>query len=82
VLWEVFVGNIVHFEVETRDEKNEVASSSSSPIQLKDKWGGEAFHLTALQELGKLVMLSNKSDSGKMAILVLLIAMNVIFTSL
>jgi hypothetical protein len=78
VLWEVFAGNIVHFEVETRDEKNEVASSSSSPIQLKDKWGGEASHLTALQELGKLAMLSNKSDSGKMPIL----AMNVIFTIL
>jgi len=82
VLWEVFAGNIVHFEVETRDEKNEVGSSSSSPIQLKDKWGGEVVHLTALQELGKLAMLSNKSDSGKMPIQVLLIAMSVIFINL
>ncbi|KAH8933083.1 hypothetical protein BDL97_18G012900 [Sphagnum fallax] len=66
VLWEVFAGNIVHFEVETRDEKNEVGSSSSSPIQFKDKWGGEVVHLTALQELGRLAMLSNKSDSDTM----------------
>ncbi|KAH9534061.1 hypothetical protein CY35_18G087100 [Sphagnum magellanicum] len=66
VLWEVLARNIVHFEVETRDEKNEVGSSSSSSIQLKDKWGGEVVHLTTLQELGKLAMLFNKSDSDTM----------------
>ncbi|CAM6048970.1 unnamed protein product [Sphagnum compactum] len=63
LLWEVFAGNIVHFEVETREEINDSGSSSSAPIRLRDAWQGEAGHLTALQELGKLAMLSNISDA-------------------
>jgi len=63
LLWEVFAGNIVHFEVETREKINDSGSSSSAPIRLRDAWGGEAGHLTALQELGKLAMLSNTSDA-------------------
>ncbi|CAN5958280.1 unnamed protein product [Sphagnum jensenii] len=59
LLWEVFAGNIVHFEVETREKINDSGSSSSAPIRLRDAWGGEAGHLTALRELGKLAMLSN-----------------------
>ncbi|KAH9544057.1 hypothetical protein CY35_13G097100 [Sphagnum magellanicum] len=63
LLWEVFAGNIVHFEVETREKINDSGSSSSAPIRLRDAWQGEAGHLTALQELGKLAMLSNTSDA-------------------
>ncbi|CAM6051174.1 unnamed protein product [Sphagnum compactum] len=64
LLWEVFAGNIVHFEVETRENINDSGSSSSAPIRLRDAWGGEAGHLTALQELGKLAMLSNTSEAA------------------
>jgi E3 ubiquitin-protein ligase UBR1/E3 ubiquitin-protein ligase UBR3 len=52
----------VHFEVETREKINDSGSSSSAPIRLRDAWGGEAGHLTALRELGKLAMLSNTID--------------------
>ncbi len=55
----------MHFEVETREKINDSGSSSSAPIRLRDAWGGEAGHLTALQELGKLAMLSNTSDAGE-----------------
>ncbi|CAM6028185.1 unnamed protein product [Sphagnum balticum] len=65
VLWELLAGNIVHFEVETREETNEVGSSSSAPVQLRNEWGGEPAHLTALQELGKLAMVSNTSHEDK-----------------
>jgi hypothetical protein len=65
VLWELLAGNIVHFEVETREETNEVGSSSSAPVQLRNEWGGEPAHLTALQELGKLAMVSNKSGEDR-----------------
>ncbi|CAK9270046.1 unnamed protein product [Sphagnum jensenii] len=65
VLWELLAGNIVHFEVETREETNEVGSSSSAPVQLRNEWGGEPAHLTALQELGKLAMVSNTSDEDR-----------------
>ncbi|CAK9854975.1 unnamed protein product [Sphagnum jensenii] len=64
LLWEVFAGNIVHFEVETREKINDSGSSSSAPIPLRDAWGGEAGHLTALRELGKLAMLSNTIKAG------------------
>jgi hypothetical protein len=53
----------VHFEVETREKINDSGSSSSAPIRLRDSWGGEAGHLTALRELGKLAMLSNTSHT-------------------
>lgn len=55
----------MHFEVETREKINDSGSSSSAPIRLRDAWGGEAGHLTALQELGKLAMLSNTSATGE-----------------
>jgi hypothetical protein len=55
----------VHFEVETREKINDSGSSSSAPIRLRDAWLGEAGHLTALQELGKLAMLSNISVTGE-----------------
>ncbi len=57
----------MHFEVETREKINDSGSSSSAPFRLRDAWGGEAGHLTALQELGKLAMLSNvlTSDAGE-----------------
>ncbi len=44
----------MHFEVETREKINDSGSSSSAPG-----------HLTALQELGKLAMLSNTSGEGE-----------------
>jgi hypothetical protein len=68
VLWELLAGNIVHFEVETREETNEVGSSSSAPVQLRNEWGGEPAHLTALQELGKLAMVSNTSNEGEVPV--------------
>ncbi len=55
----------MHFEVETREKINDSGSSSSAPIGLRDAWQGEAGHLTALQELGKLAMLSNTSGEGE-----------------
>ncbi len=55
----------MHFEVETREKINYSGSLSSAPVQLRDAWGGEGGHLTALQELGKLAMLSNTSDAGE-----------------
>lgn len=68
MLWELLAENIVHFEVETREETNEVGSSSSTPVQLRNEWGGEPTHLTALQELGKLAMVSNTSDEGEVPV--------------
>jgi hypothetical protein len=55
----------VHFEVETREETNEVGSSSSAPVLLRNEWGGEPAHLAALQELGKLAMVSNTSHEDR-----------------
>ncbi len=68
VLWELLAGNIVHFEVETREETNEVGSSSSAPVLLRNEWGGEPAHLAALQELGKLAMVSNTSHEGEVPV--------------
>lgn len=62
VLWEGLALNIVHCEVETREGYvMESTSSSSVPRQLlhRHTWGGNASHWIALQELGKLAMLSN-----------------------
>jgi hypothetical protein len=65
VFWEVFASNITHCEVETR-ELQEVSSSSTSSNQPSNQrvWGGDAGHWIAIQELGKLAMVSNTLDKG------------------
>ena len=67
VLWQVFAGNVIHCEVETREEHKEIASSSSAPSQLSDQrtWGGDSGHWTGIRELGKLAMLSNTRGTGE-----------------
>ena len=67
VLWQVFAGNIIHCEVETREEHKEIASSSSASSQLSDQrtWGGDSGHWTGIRELGKLAMLSTTRETGE-----------------
>ncbi|KAG0562955.1 hypothetical protein KC19_9G186000 [Ceratodon purpureus] len=67
VLWEVFASNITHCEVETREESQEVSSSSAASNQSSYQrvWGGDAGHWIAIQELGKLAMVSNTLDKGQ-----------------
>jgi len=66
VLWEVLASNITHCEVETREELQEVSTGSHQPSYQRI-WGGEAGHWIAIQELGKLAMVSNTRDEGKFA---------------
>lgn len=67
MLWEVLAGNIIHCEVETREELKELASSSKAPTLSSDQrtWGGDQGHWIALRELGNLAMLSNTLETGE-----------------
>ena len=66
VFWEVLASNLTHCEVETREELQEVSSSSTASNQPSNQrvWGGDAGHWIAIQELGKLAMVSNTLDKG------------------
>jgi len=64
VLWEVLASNITHCEVETREELQAVSTASHQPSNQR-VWGGETGHWIAMQELGKLAMVSNTLDKGK-----------------
>lgn len=64
VLWRVLAGNIIHSEVETRELLPELASASSTSTQIRGQstWGEDTGHWIAMQELGKLAMISNTSN--------------------
>jgi len=64
VLWEVFASNITHCEVETREELQEVSTASHQSSNQRI-WGSDTGHWIAIQELGKLAMVSNTLDKGK-----------------
>jgi len=64
VLWEVFASNITHCEVETREELQEVSTASHQTSNHR-LWGSDTGHWIAMQELGKLAMVSNTLDKGK-----------------
>lgn len=70
MFWEVFASNITHCEVETREDLPEAASASTASSQLSDQrvWGGDAGHWIAIRELGKLAIVSNTIDRGKIFI--------------
>lgn len=57
----MLAGNIIHSEVETRELLPELASASSTSTQIKGQstWGEDTGHWIAMQELGKLAMISN-----------------------
>lgn len=75
VLWEVFASNITHCEVETREELQEVSTALHQPSNQR-VWGGDTGHWIAIQELGKLAMVSNTLDKGNFFLLLELFVKN------